>query len=147
MVRFNSRWNRSRCQSGEFVELFFISGLATTDATQRSHQPLQPFRQRYRHTRNGKNRQFLKLFSAIKIFNFFTQKKFVYKINAVIGNLTYVIGQLLENRLYEVSLTSFTRAGESQGSRTVTVAPISNGNSLSIQENMEKFLNIFVMFM
>ena len=48
------------------------------------------------------------------------QKKFLYQGNDV---LNYQVNHLVENRLYDISVTARGRLGESKSSRTLTVAP------------------------
>jgi hypothetical protein len=38
--------------------------------------------------------------------------------------LEHQIGQLVENRLYEISIIAKGRAGESRPSRTLTISPV-----------------------
>lgn len=40
------------------------------------------------------------------------------------NTLEHQIGQLVENRLYEISVTAKGRAGESRPSKTLTISPV-----------------------
>lgn len=57
------------------------------------------------------------------------QKKFLYQGNEL---LSYQVGHLVENRLYEVSVTARGRLGESKSTRTLTVSPSSKSNLIQL---------------
>ncbi len=61
--------------------------------------------------------------------------------------MTYTVGKLVENRLYEITIVTGSRVGESRPSRIITVAPTAKSNVILCRtQRSALFIQAFLVF-